>query len=375
MQLTNLVETSGVVALKAHYHHAVTALQGQLPNHPKLSIHLLGSFYPAGDEQVIVYEVTGRIVPEGGIPIHVGAVVSNVESALNIANALEGHPVTHKYVTVTGAVAEPKTVHVPLGISVEEALALAGGAAVSEYRIINGEPMMGRLVSADTAVTKTTKGLIVLPADHPLVRSLEQSVAVSIRNAATACMQCSLCSNVCPRGLLGHRIQPHKLMRMAAYGSLCDPVQTPVNAYLCCGCRLCEYACVMGLQPWKFNGNLKGILGKQGHRNTLHAQPEQADPFRSYKKYPLDKLIAQLGLTRYHVDAPMTETGAVFTKVTLPLQQNVGAPAQTIVQVGERVEQGSLIGKIPEGKLGTNLHASIAGIVTAVTADSITIQS
>lgn len=365
----------GVVALKEHYHNAVTALQGKLSDHPKLSIHLLGSFYPAGDEQVIVYEVTGRIVPEGGIPIHVGAVVSNVESVLNIANALENKAVTDKYVTLTGAVAEPKTVRVPLGITVGEALALAGGATVSDYRIINGGPMMGRLVGVDSPVTKTTKGLIVVPADHPLVRSLEKPVAISIRQAATACMQCSLCSNVCPRGLLGHRIQPHKLMRMAGYGSLCDPAQTPMNAYLCCGCRLCEYACVMGLQPWKFNGNLKGILGKQGIRNTLNAKPEQPDPFRSYKKYPIDKLVAQLGLTAYNVEAPMTETGAAFTKVTIPLQQNVGAPAQAVVQVGDCVEKGTLIGKIQEGKLGANLHASIAGTITAVTADSITIQS
>lgn len=43
----------------------------------------MGAFYPAGDEQVIVYEVTGRVVPEGGIPLNVGVVVSNVETALN----------------------------------------------------------------------------------------------------------------------------------------------------------------------------------------------------------------------------------------------------------------------------------------------------
>ncbi len=364
----------GVVALKAHYHTAVEALQAQLPHHPKLSIHQLGSFYPAGDEQVIVYEVTGRIVPEGGIPLNVGAVVSNVESVLNVANAMDGKPVTDKYVTLTGAVQTPKTVHVPLGITVGEALALAGGATVADYRVINGGPMMGRLVGVDSPVTKTTKGLIVVPADHPLIHSLEQPVAVSLRKAATACMQCSLCSNVCPRGLLGHRIQPHKLMRMAGYGSLCDPSQTPMNAYLCCGCRLCEYACVMGLQPWKFNGNMKGILGKQGIRNTLNAKPEKVDDFRDYKRYPIGKLIAQLGLASYDVDAPLEDAVVPFNKVTIPLGQNVGAPAQAVVQVGDHVEQGGLIAKIPDGKLGANLHASITGTISAVTDNSITIQ-
>ncbi len=364
----------GVVALKEHYHAAVAALQQELPRYPKLRVHQMGAFYPAGDEQVIVYEVTGRVVPEGGIPLNVGVVVTNVETALNVLEATEGRPVTEKYVTLTGAVRTPKTVKVPLGITVAEALALAGGPTVAEYRIVNGGPMMGQLVAPESAITKTTKGLIVVPAGHPLLNSLERPLGVSTRQAATACMQCSLCSEVCPRGLLGHRIQPHKLMRLAAYGSMCDPAQTPMNAYLCCGCRLCEYACVMGLQPWKLNSNLKGILGKQGIRNSLNNKPEHAAPFREFKRYPVHKLIHQLGLDAYDVDAPMDGNTPAFGKVTLPLRQNVGAPAEPVVSVGDQVQKGDLIARIPEGKLGANLHASISGKVAAVDGGSITIQ-
>ena len=374
--VAHLGAEEGVVALKEHYHTAAEALQRELANYPKLRLHLLGAFYPAGDEQVIVYEVTGRIVPEGGIPINVGVVVTNVETALNVLDAADGHPVTDKYVTVTGAVRGPKTVKVPLGITVAEALELAGGPTVPDYRIVNGGPMMGRLVSPESVITKTTKGLIVVPAGHPLLNSLERPLNVSLRQAAAACMQCSLCSEVCPRGLLGHRIQPHKLMRLTAYGSMCDPAQTPMNAYLCCGCRLCEYACVMGLQPWKLNGNLKNILGSQGIRNSLNSKPEQGAPFREYKRFPVHKLIHQLGLAAYDVDAPLEETALpAYAKVTLPLRQNVGAPAEPAVQTGSQVQKGDLIARIPEGKLGANLHASISGTVTAVSDDSIVIQA
>ena len=105
----------------------------------------MGAFYPAGDEQVIVYEVTGRVVPEGGIPLNVGVVVSNVETALNVLAAVRHQaPVIEKYVTLTGAVRTPKTMKVPLGITVAEALALAGGPTVEHYEVINGGPMMGR---------------------------------------------------------------------------------------------------------------------------------------------------------------------------------------------------------------------------------------
>lgn len=366
----------GVVALKAHYHEAVAALTAALPAHPKLSIHQLGGFYPAGDEQVLVCEVTGRVVPEGGIPIQVGVVVSNVETALQVYDAVTaGKPVTEKYVTLTGAVRTPMTVKVPLGITVREALDMAGGPTAASYAVINGGPMMGRVVSPESTVTKTTKGLIVIPEGHPLLVSLNKPLDRILRDAAIACMQCSLCSEVCPRANLGHRIHPHKLMRIAAYGSLCDEKETPMNAYLCCGCRLCEYACVMGLQPWKLNGNLKGILGKNGIRNNLNAKPEHPAPFRETKRYPVHKLIGQLGLRDYDVPAPLDEGLRPATRVELPLRQNVGAPAQPVVQVGDVVEAGALIAAIPEGKLGANLHASIAGTVQAVTETSIVIQA
>ena len=366
---------SGVVALKAHYHAAVESLNREISRHPKLSLYLLGTFYPAGDEQVIVYEVTKRIVPEGGIPLNVGVVVMNVETALNVLDAYnEGKPVTDKYVTLTGAVRNPKSVKVPLGITVREALELAGGPTVSDYTVINGGPMMGIPVSPDSLITTTTKGLIVLPKGHSLLLSLKKPLSRSLRDAAIACMQCSLCTEVCPRHLLGHRLEPHKMMRLAAYGSVCDEKEGPMNAYLCCGCRLCEYACVMQLQPWKLNTSIKNTLGSKGIRNNLHAAPDHADPFRDTKRYPVSKLIRQLGLSEYDRPAPMEYKDYDFRKVTLPLRQSAGAPSLPIVSVGDKVTRGDMIAKIQEGKLGTNQHASITGTVAAVTESAIIIE-
>lgn len=365
----------GVVALKEHYHEAVAALTKELPGHPKARLHLLGAFYPAGDEQVLVYEVTGRIVPEGGIPLNVNVVVSNVETALNVLAAARSQtPVIDKYLTLTGAVRAPKTVKVPLGITVGEALALAGGPVPEKFAVINGGPMMGKVVPVDSLITKTTKGLIVLPADHPLLESLNRSTDRMLHDAKIACMQCSQCTEVCPRNLLGHRIFPHKMMRLAAYGTLADPGYTPMNAYLCCGCRLCEYACVMDLQPWKFNNVTKAALGAQGVRNNLHDAPKAALPFRELKRYPVHKLIRRLGLAEYDVPAPFEAGEHEFAKVTLPLHQGTGAPAQPIVRVGDTVERGAMVAAIPEGKLGSALHASISGTVAQITGAEITIQ-
>ena len=127
----------------------------------------------------------------------------------------------------------------------------------------------------------------------------------------------------------------------------------------------------MGLQPWKLNNFLKGELAKNGIKNPLHDQPQQADPFRNYKRYPTDRLIRSLGLGAYDVPAPMEEQEYIVRRVELLLRQGVGAPAVPVVEVGQRVERGALIAEIPDGKLGSCLHASISGIVEAITEEKI----
>ena len=78
----------------------------------------------------------------------------------------------------------------------------------------------------------------------------------------------------------------------------------------------------------------------------------------------LELILEQAPIIRYIYDAYLAGKTA----------EDVGAPAQPVVRAGDRVEKGALIAAAPEGKLGANLHASIAGTVTAVTEREITIQ-
>lgn len=132
-----------VICLKEHYHAAVAALQEVLKDADDVELHLLQGYYPAGDEQQIVYEVTGRVVPTGGLPLDVGAVVCNVSTLTNIAAALDGKKVTEKYVTVGGAVKNPVTLRVPVGISLQELMDAAGGPTC-DCKYIIGRPVHGR---------------------------------------------------------------------------------------------------------------------------------------------------------------------------------------------------------------------------------------
>lgn len=358
----------GVIGLKGKYKAAIASLNGIIKKYENIELFILDNFYPAGDEQILVYEITKKIVPEGGIPLNVGAIVLNVETVLNIHNAYtKQENLTEKYITITGEVRKPITVKVPLGITVKEAIEMAGGVTCTDYAIINGGPMMGKTVSEDSFITKTTKALIILPKSHALIMDMDKDLSKMLNEARTACMHCSMCTEVCPRHLIGHRLETHKLIRMESFAGLSSQLNVKESAHLCCECRLCQYACVMNLMPWRVNMYLKDQMRTQGMGNINYKQtPEKAHPFRDYKKFPLNRLIAKLDLTGYDKEAPMSSLEADYETVQIALRQHIGAPATSIVAVGDTVEKGQVIARMEEGKLGTSLHASITGKIIEI---------
>ena len=122
----------GTIAIKSHYRSALLALENEIGNYPNLSIHTLDAVYPAGDEIILIKEVTGKIVDPGKLPISVGVTVCNVESMLNVYRAMSGKPVTDKYVTIAGEVAHPSTLRVPIGTKITELLKAVGGITVDD---------------------------------------------------------------------------------------------------------------------------------------------------------------------------------------------------------------------------------------------------
>jgi Na+-translocating ferredoxin:NAD+ oxidoreductase RnfC subunit len=366
----------GIFALKEKYTGSLAALNQVISSYPRLCVKTLPNAYPMGDEQALVYETIGRIVPEGGIPLKVGAMVVNVESLFNIHQALKGIPVTEKYITVTGAVRTPKTFKVPLGVSMRALIEAAGGATVTDPVLIDGGPMMGRVErNLDAPVIKTSKAIIVLKPDHPVIVSKEKSMDRMMKLAKNACCHCMMCSDLCPRQLLGHKLFPDKLMRLASYQSTCEKDAAATTAYLCCECRICEYACIMQLQPWKLNRELKARLKKAGIPSPHHNAPEKVNQFRAYRRYPTEKLVRQLGLSEfYHREAPFTEFPGDIKRVVLPFRQHFGVPASPIVAVGDMVRKGDTIAVIAGDTLGAYIHASIDGIIRAVDEGALVIE-
>ncbi|QGP93253.1 Electron transport complex subunit RsxC [Neomoorella glycerini] len=245
-----------------------------------------------------------------------------------------------------------------------ELLALAGGPAVDEYLLIAGGPCMGKVTGINAPVTKTTKGIIVLPLDHPLAASYQRDLNRELKIALKVCCQCQQCTDFCPRHLLGHPLEPHRVMRAVTYG-LVD-ITLP-QALLCSECGLCDlYACPFNLSPRQVNRKIKAELQQKGFRPG----PWQAtipSLFREGRQVPTKSLINRLGLKEYYARPVTFREGNIRVNlVHLPLRQSAGVAPRPVVKVGDRVERGDLLARIENDTLGASLHASIKGTITAL---------
>ncbi|MDK2986249.1 MAG: hypothetical protein PWQ96_1893 [Clostridia bacterium] len=355
----------GIIALKGKYKEAINSLEKEIKGKP-IDLFILQDFYPAGDEQVTVYEVLGRVVPEGGIPLKVGCVVTNVETLINIVGALAEKSVTDTYLTITGNVPDPVTVKLPIGTPVVEAVKLAGRNNLQGMTVIDGGPMMGKIVEDFLQpITKTTKALIVLPIEHPLVQKRVLPMKHIVKQSKAACIQCRRCTDLCPRYLLGHNLEPHKIMRSLNYAS--NEVETMKMAFLCSECGACEqYACPMFLSPRRVNAALKSELAKKGIKGNATQETPTVRVNREFVRIPVKRLKIQLGLTKYDHPAPLRDVNYSARVVRIPLTQHVGKPSIPAVNIGQSVKKGDLIATVPDEALGASIHASISGTVKEI---------
>lgn len=357
-----------IIAVKPAYREAVEAVRAHLGECPKTRIGLLPEIYPAGDEVVTIYETTGRVLAPGALPITVGCIVYNVETIYNVYRAkTENAPVTHKYITIAGAVKNPCTLKAPLGITYGELIELAGGESEEGTVIIAGGPMTGHVARKEDVVTKTSNAILVLPKESPVVQKRVTPFSMQIKQAMAACCQCRMCTDLCSRNLLGQPIEPHKIMRAAASGVASDP-KALLGVFSCSSCGICEmYACGQGLNPRTIISEIKGELLKNGVTAPRGLPSAGVDSTRASRTVPMSRLTGRLGLAKYDVDAPILDTPVLTRQIKLMLSQSIGAPATACVAVGDAVKAGDAVGIFTPEKLGTGVHTPFDGTVTKVT--------
>ena len=366
--------SQGVIGIKGKKKHAVEAVTAACQG-TDIRVHLLGDYYPAGDEYDLVYNVTGKLIPPGGIPIAVGVVVNNVETFVNIAAAADGRPVTEKTLTIAGAVRSPVTLRVPIGITFRDCIAAAGGLTTDDPVLCLGGLMMGQTTDdLDTPVTKTSTGVVILPRDHHIIERKLKPNNVQARIGKSACDQCRYCTEYCPRFLLGYAVEPHQVMRTLAFTA---PGAAQFNqwASLCCSCGLCTlYACPEELYPKEACDDAKAEMRRAQVKWTGPMNPKP-HPLGDGRRVPIKSLTKKLHVTDYDLPAPLSAQTLSPQRLILPLKQSAGTACLARVKIGDRVAAGQIIGEPAPNALGAILHAPLAATVAAVTDQQIILDN
>jgi Na+-translocating ferredoxin:NAD+ oxidoreductase RnfC subunit len=187
--------------------------------------------------------------------------------------------------------------------------------------------MMGRLAgSLDEPVTKTLGGAIVLPVSHPLIAWYRQGRRQVERIGRSACDACRFCTELCPRYLLGHPIEPHAAMRSLGFTSPHSPMIA--GTLYCCECNLCSlYSCPEGLDPKSVCTFSKPIARERNLQWKGRASDIRPHPLADARRAPMKRLIAKLGLAAFNNVGPLVERDLHPQRVVLPLKQHAGAPA------------------------------------------------
>lgn len=367
-----------VIGIKEKYHEEIKSLKKAIEEtkYENIKLHYFSSFYPAGDEQVLIYEITSRVVPSGGLPKDVNAVVCNIATVYNIYKSIKNESVTRKIISVMGEVKKPIILDTPIGTPVLECLKQAEVDLNKKYSVINGGPMMGRIFESSDIekeyISKTTNSLIVIPENHYLLKRQNINYNKMIKEALSACIQCRICTDLCPRFILGNALHPHRMMRAIGYGNI-ENNKVFEESLICCECGVCDYVCPMHLSPRKVNQALKKALTPKG----IKYKPElrNVNDNREYRKLPTDRLMYMTDIAKYANQKP-EETIVLNPKsVTLMLKQHLGKAAKAIVCEKDNVNVGDLIASVSETEVGANIHSSITGHIIEVKEDRITVQA
>ena len=355
-----------IIGIKKAYKKTIEALNECIGDYEGVRLGLLDEVYPAGDEVVLIYEVTGKVVRPGGLPIESGVAVFNVETVYNVYRAMKHNtPVVDKLVSVVAEVNNPITVRVPIGCTIEEVVAMAGEVTTPNAVYFIGGPMMGNIGTGAQAVTKTTNAVLVLPENHLIIQKKKSKASIDLKRAAASCCQCTMCTDLCPRHLLGHPIEPHKFMQAATCKDM-QKTEIFINTMFCCSCGLCElYSCMQGLSPRSLMAEYKVGLRANGIKPPQGVEAKAVGPEREYRKVPMERLMARLDLTKYDREAPLDDDVVDMKRVKIMLSQHIGAPASAVVKSGDKVEMGQVIAEPGKG-LSVAIHASISGTVTEV---------
>ena len=218
-----------IIGVEDNKPQAIAKLQEAVSGIEGASVKALKAQYPQGGEKVLIFECTGKVVPEGKLPSDVGCVVMNVSTIAFVAKYMRtGMPLITKRLTVDGdAIAEPKNVEVAIGTSFSDVIDFCGGFKTEPKKIIMGGPMIGFAVpTVNYPVLKNNNAILAFSA----------AKTAEAEKPETACIRCGRCVNACPFSLM-----PAAIEKAYKAGNVDGLKALKVNLCMECGC--CAYVC------------------------------------------------------------------------------------------------------------------------------------
>lgn len=237
-----------IIAIEENKPDAYAALRAALHGCGCSNVELvmIPTHYPSGGEKQLIKVITGREVPQNGLPIDLGIVCHNVATAASVFDAvIQDQPLISRIITVTGeGVAQPQNLIVPLGAPIESLVEACGGYTEQAERLVMGGPMMGFAIHSDEVPVIKTANCFLLTR----IPATEQSVR--------PCIRCGACADVCPAQLL-----PQQLFWYAQANDF-EKVQD-YNLFDCIECGCCSHVCPSHLPLVHFYRYAKNEIWEQ----------------------------------------------------------------------------------------------------------------
>jgi len=216
-----------IIGVEDNKPEAIAKLESLCTNEPGIEVAAVPALYPQGGEKVLIYNTTGKVVPEGKLPIDVGTIVVNCTTIACIATYVKtGMPLVEKLITIDGsAVANPQNIIAPIGTPMKDLFEYCGGFKEEPRKVIYGGPMMGIAVTdLDAPVLKNTNAVLAFNEKD------------SILPEPSNCIKCGRCVRSCPFSLAPAAIEEfYELKNPGALKAL------KVNLCMECGC--CSFIC------------------------------------------------------------------------------------------------------------------------------------
>jgi electron transport complex protein RnfC len=216
-----------LISIEDNKPEAIEALKKACKNIEGIDVAVCKTKYPQGAEKQLIWALTKREVPSGGLPADAGCIVNNIDTVIAIHRAfIRGRPLMRKVVTLTGeAIKNPGNYKVRLGTKLSDLVEMAGGFKATPWKVIVGGPMMGvAIFDINVPVVKTTSGVLFLTENEAHIPE-EQN-----------CIRCGQCVEHCPMGLIPTELNTDVLRENSE-------MFIKHNGLECIECGSCSYIC------------------------------------------------------------------------------------------------------------------------------------